>query len=154
MVHMAEKQRGFSLIELMIVVAIIAILAAIAIPVFLNYATRAQGAEGYVLADGTKSSIVAYYNETGAWPPSNASAGLAPAGSISGTYVTSVTISAGSNGNIVSVKFRNSTAAKPLQGRYLYLSSTGSKDSVKWVCKVESADMFKFVPYACRKVKS
>jgi type IV pilus assembly protein PilA len=97
---------------------------------------------------------VSYYNETGSWPPSNASAGLAPAGSISGTYVTSVTISAGNNGNLVSVKFRGSAAAKPLQGRYLYLSSTGSKDSVKWVCKVESADMFKFVPSACRKVKN
>ena len=150
---MARKQQGFSLIELMIVVAIIAILAAIAIPLYLNYTTQAEGSEGYVLADGTKSAIVSYYNETGSWPPTNASAGLAAPGSISGKYVKSVTISAAKNGNLVSVKFKSSEVAKPLQGKYLYLSSTGAKDSVKWVCKVESKDMFKFVPTACRQVK-
>ncbi len=150
---MAYRQQGFTLIELMIVVAIIAILAAIAIPLYLNYTTQAEGSEGYVLADGTKSAIVAFYNETGSWPPSNASAGLASPNSISGKYVKSVTISAAKNGNLVSVKFKSTEVAKPLQGKYLYLSSTGSRDSVKWVCKVESKSMYKFVPTSCRQVK-
>ena len=85
--HSRTHNRGFTLIELMIVVAIIAILAAVAIPAYQNYLIRAQVSEGMVLASGPKTAIWDFYSDTGRFPSSNESAGLADAASITGTYV-------------------------------------------------------------------
>lgn len=147
---MATLQKGFTLVELMIVVAIIAILAAIAIPLFMNYATMAEGSEGYVLADGAKSAIVSHYNELGGWPSSNTAAGLATATSISGRYVKSVTITSNKNGSLITVLFKSNGVAKALQNKNLYLSAVGIAGSVKWECQVDGTDMYKYVPSACR----
>jgi type IV pilus assembly protein PilA len=84
------KHKGFTLIELMIVVAIIGILAAIAIPQYQNYVARAQVAEGLVLASGGKIAIAEYFNTNGDFPADNATAGLSDAEDISGKYVFSV----------------------------------------------------------------
>jgi len=147
---MASIQKGFTLVELMIVVAIIAILAAIAIPLFMNYATMAEGSEGYTLADGVKSAIVSHYNELGGWPTTNGDAGLAEATSISGRYVKSVTITSNKSGSLITVLFKSTGVAKALQNKNLYLSSTGVTGSVKWECQVDSTNMYKYVPSACR----
>src|SRR5689334_15226234 len=88
-----KNQKGFTLIELMIVVAIIAILAAIAISQYQDYVIRSQVSEGSSLADGTKTALAEFYNNTGRFPDSNASAGLAAAADIQGNYVSQLDVS-------------------------------------------------------------
>jgi len=143
---MNRKQQGFTLIELMIVVAIIAILAAIAIPLYLNYTAQAEGSEATVLSDGAKTAIVQYYNENGSFPPSNQSAGIANKASITGKYVAQVQITNG----VITATFKQTGVAKPIQGQTLTLSPYANGGSVAWTCKVASSTMFKYVPSTCR----
>src|SRR5580692_2062117 len=90
---MNKIQKGFTLIELMIVVAIIAILAAIAIPAYQDYVIRSQVSEGSSLAEGSKTALAEFYSNKGYFPANNVSAGVATATSIVGNYVQSVTVS-------------------------------------------------------------
>jgi type IV pilus assembly protein PilA len=93
-----KMQKGFTLIELMIVVAIIGILAAIAIPAYQNYTIRAQVTEGLSLAEGWKTSISEYFAQNGTFPTGASAAAVVPAGDIaitgatSGKYVSNVTV--------------------------------------------------------------
>ncbi len=145
---MKRNQQGFTLIELMIVVAIIAILAAIAIPLYLNYTAQAEGSEATTLMDGAKTAVVSYYNETGAFPTGNGSAGLANSGSINGRYVSEVQVM---STRVIRATFKNSTGvAKPIQGQWIELSPSAHGGSVAWTCKVASASMYKYVPSNCR----
>ena len=87
-----NKQQGFTLIELMIVVAIIGILAAIALPAYQDYTTRARVSEGITLASGAKTAVTEYYSAENEMPSNNESAGLALKTEISGDSVTSVEV--------------------------------------------------------------
>ena len=88
-------QKGFTLIELMIVVAIIGILAAIALPAYQDYTIRTQVSEGQTLMAGAKTAVTEFWSQRGSFPGSNASAGISPAGSIVGSYVTQVAVGSG-----------------------------------------------------------
>ena len=137
---------GFTLIELMIVVAIIAILAAIAIPAYQDYLIRAQVTEGMSLAGGARSAIWDYVSNTGEYPPSNKSAGLPPKAEIRGSYVSSVDVTGGK----ISIAFQGAKANQAIRNALFVLSPTTTGGSILWSCKPSTLDG-KYLPTSCRK---
>ena len=141
---MKKIQSGFTLIELMIVVAIIGILAAIAIPQYQNYVARAQASEALSLASGGKVALAEYFNTKGEFPETNEKAGMAATVTdISGKYVESVTVSRteatgddAATGKLT-VLFR-STAHTLLAGGEMALTGTDNGGSISWVCSSAS----------------
>lgn len=145
---MKKMQQGFTLIELMIVVAIIGILAAIAIPAYQDYTIRAQASEGMSLVDGAKTSIAEYYTTNGSLPTNNATAGLATDVSINGNYVSQVDVT--STGTI-KVTYGNKANTAHLSGKFLFLSPVTHAGSISWTCGSTGTDVeAKYLPSSCR----
>jgi len=141
---MKKLQQGFTLIELMIVIAILGILMAIAIPAYQDYAVRAKASEGINLAGATKLATAETYSSTGRFPPNNASAGLPADASITGKYVTSVGTALG----IVTITY---SAGEPkLSGGTLLLSASTHAGSIVWKCKKGTGVADKYLPSECR----
>jgi type IV pilus assembly protein PilA len=123
-------QKGFTLIELMIVVAIIGILAAIAIPAYQDYTIRAQVTEGLNLAGAVKAAVAESFAQDGSWPADNVGAGVGAANEITGKYVTNVAV----NGGGITITFGNQ-ANDNIAGQTLGLMpATSVNDDVVWVC--------------------
>ena len=137
------RNQGFTLIELMIVVAIIGILAAMAFPAYQTYTKRAHVSEGLSLAAGAKASITEFYSSKGYFPSSNASAGLTSAASITGQAVTSVTVLA--NG-VLSIAYNTQVQS----GATLLLAPTNNGGHVSWSCVSGGSLIAQFRPAACR----
>jgi type IV pilus assembly protein PilA len=127
-----QVQKGFTLIELMIVIAIIGILAAIAIPAYQNYTIRAQVTEGLTLADGWKTAIAEYYANTGVMPASTNN--LTGTCNSLGKYESSVSVS---NGSII-IQYGNQANAK-LTGSLALNPYTNSNNDVLWRCGLSTA---------------
>ena len=128
-----QIQKGFTLIELMIVVAIIGILAAIAIPAYQDYTTRAQVTEGLNMAGAAKAAVTETYTATGGWPANNTAAGLAAVPTdIKGKYVDSVSVT----NNQITITYRNTAPANTgIQGGTLFLTAGVSNNGdVAWQC--------------------
>jgi type IV pilus assembly protein PilA len=139
---------GFTLIELMIVVAIIAILAAIAIPAYQDYLVRAQVSEGMTLASGAKAAVWDFVSNKGRYPPNNGSAGLAKDGSIIGSYVSSVDVTNGQIKVLYAGPKANSHITS--SSKYLVLSPITHTGSIDWTCTPSTLDG-KYLPTTCRK---
>lgn len=145
---MKNVQKGFTLIELMIVVAIIAILAAIAIPAYQDYLIRSQVSEGAVLSDGAKTAMGEFYSNTGHFPKVNASAGLATNVSIVGKYVSQVDVA--TNGMIKATFGPNSNSK--INGKVLAFSAITNAGSISWSCTNAATTVDKkYLPTACRQ---
>jgi type IV pilus assembly protein PilA len=134
-----KVQKGFTLIELMIVIAIIGILAAIAIPAYQNYTIRSQVTEGLSLADGWKTAISEYYAQNGSFPAGSTTSTAGVAGDVSvtgasaGKYVSAITVAAGGN-IIVAYGGPQANAKIPAASKLgLYPGLDGNLDVV-WVC--------------------
>ncbi|EMT9973078.1 pilin [Neisseria gonorrhoeae] len=128
---MNTLQKGFTLIELMIVIAIVGILAAVALPAYQDYTARAQVSEAILLAEGQKSAVTEYYLNNGKWPSDNSAAGVASSPSdIKGKYVKSVTVAKG----VVTAEMKSDGVNKEIQGKKLSLWAKRQAGSVKWFC--------------------
>ncbi|HEZ6676159.1 TPA: pilin, partial [Neisseria meningitidis] len=127
---MNTLQKGFTLIELMIVIAIVGILAAVALPAYQDYTARAQVSEAILLAEGQKSAVTEYYLNHGIWPANNSSAGVATSSEIKGKYVEKVEVANG----VVTAEMKSSGVNKEIQGKKLSLWAKRQNGSVKWFC--------------------
>ncbi|HFA4282930.1 TPA: pilin, partial [Neisseria gonorrhoeae] len=114
---MNTLQKGFTLIELMIVIAIVGILAAVALPAYQDYTARAQVSEAILLAEGQKSAVTEYYLNHGEWPENNTSAGVASSSSIKGKYVEKVEV----NNGVVTAQMKPDGVNKEIKNKKLSL---------------------------------
>lgn len=145
---MKTMQKGFTLIELMIVIAIIGILAAIALPAYQDYTKRSRVSEGLSLAGGAKSALTEYYASNNKWPVNNAAAGIAD--TITGNAVKSVVVSAdgadAAGKGVITVTFND----KVKDGATLIMKGVGNDaGSVKWTC-TDGDLVTKYRPSECR----
>ncbi|HFC0467701.1 TPA: pilin, partial [Neisseria gonorrhoeae] len=124
---MNTLQKGFTLIELMIVIAIVGILAAVALPAYQDYTARAQVSEAILLAEGQKSAVTEYYLNNGEWPENNTSAGVASSATdIKGKYVKEVKVENG----VVTATMASSNVNKEIKDKRLSLWAKRENGSV------------------------
>ncbi len=149
---MRKVQQGFTLIELMIVVAIIGILAAIAIPAYQDYTIRAQVSEGLNLAAGAKAAVTEYYQDRGTMPTTNVLAGISAPATIAGNYVKSVAVGAKGVITVTYSKVLPQKANAAIDTATLTLTPQTSAGAVDWDCigvNILGANA-KWLPAACR----
>jgi type IV pilus assembly protein PilA len=141
-----REQQGFTLIELMIVVAIIGIIASIAIPLYTNYIVRSQVSEGINLSNSAKVAATEYFQDHGVFATTNNSAGLEAGVNIVGDYVTQVQLGAG---GVIQITFGNQ-AHPDINGAVLSMTPANNLGSVSWDCTGDAQLPNKYVPGSCR----
>jgi type IV pilus assembly protein PilA len=148
---MKRKQQGFTLIELMIVVAIVGVLAAIAIPAYLDYVRRAKVSEGLGFLDAARISVAEFFQTEGSMPDDGTTA--AGIGTVSSHYVAAVSWDALSrtSGDLI---VRLKSIDPQVDGKRIELAATGSLTSgvVDWVCQPHQNNPLntRYLPASCR----
>ena len=142
---MKKEQQGFTLIELMIVVAIFSMLAAIAIPAYQNYTIRAQISEGLHRSAGAKAAVSKYFTDRGVWPADNTTAGLADKHDITGKYTEHV----GVNANVIDIKY-GFDAHTAIFDQRITLTAVNNAGSISWTCESAGIIQPKHLPATCR----
>jgi len=141
-----KQQKGFTLIELMIVIAIIGILAAIAIPAYQDYTIRSKVSEGLNMAGAAKLAVAETFDSSGALKLTNTSYGLPVPNSIAGTYVGSISAVT----SLVTITYRTIAAGKVDAGDSVVLTAnTTLPGSTQWTCTSNSINA-RFLPANCR----
>lgn len=138
----SKQAKGFTLIELMITVAIVGILAAVALPAYQDYTIRAQMSEGLILAEGAKTNVLEFQANNGGFPSDGAAAGFSGA---SGKYVESVAIADG----VVSSTFGSGANSK-ISGKVVSLTPTEDATSGNLIWKCASDADAKYIPTSCK----
>ena len=145
---MKKIQKGFTLIELMIVVAIIGILAAVAIPSYQDYIARAQVTEAMSLTAGTKTGLAEWFSDQGTWPAALASV----SGTLAGKYVSFMTLANVSTIGIeVVATFKSTGVSSGI--RSLLFGLETSDEAKTWVCGATASSTTvptKYMPGACK----
>lgn len=142
---MKKHLQGYTLIELMITVAIIGILASIGVAAFQTFSVRAQVAEGLNLTGPLQLAVAEYYNDQGVFPVDNTDAGVLAANSYAGKYVSGVVIS----GAVISVQYGNSASAQ-ISGETLTLTAVPDLGTLKWDCASGGVIPDTYMPRVCR----
>nr|WP_314586126.1 pilin [uncultured Pseudomonas sp.] len=150
-----KAQKGFTLIELMIVVAIIGILAAVALPAYQDYTNRAKVTEAIGFAASAKTAVTESFQANSKLPANNEAAGLAAAADIKSKYVESVTVENGVitvaiQGTGVSALDDGSIVYSPLESDATTAVADGYSGPIVWSCAPSAPALNKYMPANCR----
>ncbi len=140
-----SASRGFTLIELMIVIAIIAVLVSLALPAYQDYTIRTQVSEGLSLSAGAKLAVSEYYMETSLWPRNNDEAGLADKHAIIGHYTEHISV----KDNVIEIKYGYEAAAA-IFNQKIRLTASGNGSNIDWTCASAGAIQSRHLPAICR----
>ena len=142
---MKTVQQGFTLIELMIVVAIIGILASMAIPAYQTYTIRAQIAEGLQIAGPIQKAVAEFHVDHGTFPADNSEAAVYGASGYSSSYVSTINVA----DDVISIEFGNDAHAD-INGETVTLTAASAGGSLRWQCASGGVIPDNYLPGVCR----